>query len=77
MLKFNEKLIYTGHSERTSKQSGEIYTIVNFLGSDGQSFGVIAKTNIPNSIKQLDTVDVLLGVTTGRYVGLQLLEISK
>lgn len=75
MLKFREKVIYTGKKDLISKKGRE-YTIVNFLGDDGNTFGTVAECPIPD-IKQLDKVEVLFQVVPGRYVQLKVLEIRK
>ena len=69
MLEFIEELVVTGIDERISKQ-GNKYTIVNYLGENGQTFGTVAECNIPN-IKQLDKVNATLKVYPGRYLQLK------
>ena len=76
MFKFKEKVIFTGKKAMVSKQ-GRDYTVVNYLGDDGNTFGTIAECLIPPDIQQLDLVEVTFGVVPGRYVQLKTLEIRK
>lgn len=76
MLKFEEKMIYTGKIKKVSKQ-GNNYTIVNYLNSDGTTFGTIAECEIPEDISQLDQVLVKFEVIPGRYVQLKTVGIEK
>lgn len=76
MFKFKEKVIFTGKKSMVSKQ-GRDYTIVNYLGDDGNTFGTVADCLIPDSIKQLDEVEVTFGVIPGRYVQLKTIDIQK
>ena len=69
MLEFIEELVVTGIDERVSKQ-GNKYTIVNYLGENGQTFGTICDCNVPN-INQLDRVVAKLKVIPGRYLQLK------
>lgn len=42
MLSFKKELYYTGKEDRKSKNTGNEYTILNFLGENGQSFSAMA-----------------------------------
>lgn len=76
MLRFEEVMIYTGKKNKVSKQ-GNNYTIVNYLNSDGTTFGTIAECEIPEDIRQLDEVIVKFEVIPGRYVQLKTVGIEK
>lgn len=76
MLKFEEKMIYTGKINKVSKQ-GNNYTIVNYLNDDGKTFGTIAECEISEDIRQLDEVLVKFEVIPGRYVQLKTVGIEK
>ena len=76
MLKFKEEIIMTGIESRTSKQ-GKDYKIINYLGSNGQTFGTIAECHIPDDLKQLDKVSVDFQVVPGRYTQLKTIGILK
>ena len=76
MFKFKEKMIFTGKKEMISKQ-GKEYTIINYLDDAGNTFGTIADCSVPDSIKQLDTVEVTFEVVPGRYIQLKTLDIKK
>ena len=76
MLKFEEKMIYTGKANKVSKQ-GNNYTILNYLNSDGTTFGTIAECEIPEDISPLDEVEVTFQVVPGRYVQLKTINIVK
>lgn len=69
MFQFKENMIYTGKSERLSK-SGNKYTLVSYLGNEGQTFSTIAECPVPD-IKQLQEVVVTFKVTPGRYLSLK------
>lgn len=74
MLEFKERLIYTGRYERVSER-GKKYTILNFLGEDGKTFGVIANCEVPE-INQLQQVHVKFKLTPGRYNKLEIIGIE-
>lgn len=76
MLNFETKLIYTGKKNKVSK-NGKNYTIVNYLNSDGTTFGTIAECEISEDIKQLDEVIVNFEVIPGRYIQLKTMAIKK
>lgn len=69
MLEFMEELIVTGVDERISKQ-GNKYTIINYLGETGQTFGTVCECPVPN-LKQLEKVNATLKVYPGRYLQLK------
>lgn len=77
MFELKEEIIFTGFNQRTSQKTGAPYTIVNFLGQDGQTFGVMADCDIPLDLVQLDKVKVTFKVMTGRYTQLRLIDIKK
>lgn len=76
MYELKENLIYTGHVKRTSAK-GNIYTIVNFLSREGQTFGVILECDLPVDLQQLDKVKAVLGLEVGQYMQLKLLSCVK
>lgn len=76
MFRLKENLIYTGHEVRTSKKSGNTYTLVRFLDGKGSVFSCVAKCVIP-SISQLDEVEVDIEVIPGRYNQINVLNIEK
>lgn len=75
MFKFKERMIYTGKKTQVSKQGRE-YTIINYLGEDGSTFGTVAECNIPE-LRQLEEVLVTFEVIPGRYVQLKTVGIEK
>lgn len=78
MLEFREeRIILTGIDTRISKNTGEEYKIINFLGENGQTFGCMAECDIPGNLKQLDEVNVLFKVLPGRYTQLRVVDIKK
>lgn len=78
MLEFREeRMILTGINSRISKNTGEEYKIINFLGENGQTFGCMAECDIPLTLKQLDEVSVHFKVLPGRYTQLRVLDIKK
>ena len=77
MLKFKERCILTGIEKRKSQKTGTEYTLANFLGESGQTFGCIVEGNIPQGVKQLDIVEVDFIVVPGRYTQLKVESIKK
>lgn len=76
MLQFNSVCIFTGFALRKSKNSGNSYNLVSFLGSEGQTFSCIMDCSKPN-LEQLDKVNVTFKVVPGRYTQLRVLDLKK
>lgn len=75
MFEFQERLIYTGKAEKISEK-GNNYTIVNFLDSEGKTFGVIANCQVPENLSQLQEVLAKFKLTPGRYNKLEIISIE-
>lgn len=75
MFEFIEEMIFTGKAKKTSKNGNE-YTLISYLGEDGQTFTTIAECILPE-LNQLDKVRVKFKVTPGRYLTLKTIGIEK
>lgn len=74
MFKFNQEVIYTGQEDKISKK-GNQYKIINMLDENGRQFSCMAEPEayIPDTLNQLDRVDVTFKLVVGRYLSLSIL----
>ena len=75
-MRFETRRIYTGTTKRESKE-GKEYTLISFLDDEGQTFTVVSDVEVPNDVKQLDSVFVEFELSTGKYKNLRVKRIWK
>lgn len=77
MITFEKELIYTGQETRKSQKTDNDYTLLSFLGENGQTFTTLFNDIFPNNIKPLDSVVANLKLTPGRYFRFETLSLEK
>lgn len=73
-MQFKNELIITGKERRTSSKTGNEYYLYKMLNETGDTFSAMSKFDF--DVFEMEKHQIIFNLKTGRYLGLEVLDIS-